>query len=139
MNAPTTISVPTADRDAQALMAQCRDRRWHLLQQFARLEIALKFRLESPPKTFGAKMRSWIKLTPANKRFERLITARNLVAHGLVSCIRVDDMTYALWEVAEGTSELDCAKFDKPALKAWADDLDSLLEQAMVAGPHPKY
>lgn len=133
MNAPTTIPARPVDRDAQSLIAQCRERRWTLLQQFAKLEIALKHRLEKPPKTFGAKLRAWIKLDPSLKRFERLITARNLMAHAFMSCVRVDAVTYVQWEIADDVNELNCAKFDKPAFKSWADELDFLLKQAIAA------
>ena len=133
MNAPTPVPTRSVESDAQSLMAQCRGRRWNLLQHYARLEIALKHRLENPPMTFGAKVRAWIKIDPAAKCFERLINARNLAAHALVSPVRIDGTPYAQWEVADGVSELNCAKFDKSALKVWADDLDALLKQAITA------
>lgn len=132
MNAPASIPTRSVESEAQSLMSLCRERRWHLLQQFARLEIALRQRLDNPPKTFGAKMRAWIKLDPTAKGFERLIDARNLVAHALINHVRIDTTTCVLWEVAEGTGELHSAKFDKPALKAWADELDALLKQAIA-------
>ena len=131
MNAHSADLVPH-DADARSLMDQCRNRRWYLLQQFARLEIALKQRLENPPKTFGLKIRAWIKIDDTAKPFVPLIAARNLVAHASVQCVRAKSITYALWEVAEGTDDLNCAKFDKPALKVWADKLDDLLDQAVA-------
>jgi hypothetical protein len=133
MNAPTTISTTSVDRDAQSLMSMCRERRWNLLQQFACLEIALKHRLDNPPKTFGAKMRAWIRLNPTAKSLERLISARNLIAHAFVSCVRVNSIAYVQWEIADGTNELNCAKFDKQTLKTWTDELDRLVKKAIAA------
>lgn len=132
MNAPTQLPVRSIESEVQSLMAVCEARRWDLLQRYARLEIALKQRLENPPKTFGAKVRAWIKFDPSAKRFERLIHARNLAAHAFVSGVRIDGNAYVQWEIADGTNELNCAKFDKPALKAWADELVALLKLAIA-------
>lgn len=132
MNAQTPIPAASAESAAQSLIALCKMRRWNLLQQYARLEIALRHKLENPPKTFGAKVRAWIKLDPTAKRFECLITARNLAAHALIRSVRIDDITFVVWEIADGANELNCAKFDKPALKAWTNDLDCLLEEAIA-------
>lgn len=96
------------------------------------MEIALKHKLENPPKTFGAKMRAWIKTDPCAKRFERLIAVRNLIAHAAVQCVRVDPITYALWEVADGTAELNCAQFDKKSLNKWAREICMILDEAIV-------
>ena len=128
MNAPSNI----VDRETQTLMSRCQDKQWKLLQQFACLEIALKRRLDDPPKTFGAKMRAWIKQDPSVKKFERLITARNLLAHAAIHCVRLGPVTYALWEVAEDTSDLNCAKFDEKALTKWTLELARLLDDAIA-------
>ena len=132
MNAPTNISVPNSDSDAQSLTGLCRDRRWNLLQQFARLEIALKNKLENPPKTFGAKVRAWIRLDPAAKRFEELIAVRNLVAHAAINCVRIEATTFALWEIADSIGALNCAKFDKPSLTSWSRRISGLLDEAIA-------
>lgn len=133
MNAPTNIAVTDADRDAQALLARCRDRRWKLLQQFGCLEIKLQRGLADPPKTFGSKIRAWIKEDATAKQFERLIPARNLIAHAFVQCVRADGVTYALWEIADGISDINCRKLDEAALNEWADDLLGLIQQAVAA------
>jgi len=131
MNAPVSVPSCKVDSDIRSLLDQCRDQRWKLLQRFARLEIALKHKSENPPKTFGAKMRAWIKTDPCAKRFERLIAVRNLIAHATVQCVRVDSITYALWEVADGTAELNCAQFDKKSLNKWAREICMILDEAM--------
>lgn len=133
MNVPTAIPARTVDSAAQSLMTVCRNRRWDLLQQFARLEIALKQKLEAPPKMFGSKVRAWIELDPTAKRFERLIDARNLVAHAAVDVVQFNSNTFALWVVADGTSELNCTWFDKAGFKTWVGELERLLEQAADA------
>ncbi len=137
MNAPPNISVTIADREAQALTARCREKRWRLLQQFGCLEIALKRRLKNPPKTFGSKIRAWIKEDPSAKQFERLIPARNLLAHAFVQCVQSDGVMYALWEIADDPGDLNCAKFDNDALTEWTNELLQLLEAAIAsAGVH---
>lgn len=130
MNAPANI--PTADSAAQSLLARCKDKQWKLLQQFAHLEIALQRHLPDPPRTFGAKIRAWIKQDNANKPYERLIPARNLLAHATIHCVRSGPVTYALWEVADGTSDLNCAKFDDEALTKWTKELACLLDEAIA-------
>lgn len=130
MKAPT--NTPSADSAAQSLLGRCKDKQWKLLQQFACLEIALQRHLPDPPKTFGAKIRAWIKQDNATKHYERLIPARNLVAHAVIHCVRSGSVTYALWEVADGTSDLNCAKFDDKALTKWTKDLACLLDEAIA-------
>jgi len=132
MNAPANIPATTPDREAQALLARCKEKRWKLLQQFACLEIALKRRLPDPPKTFGAKIRAWIKQDASAKPYERLITARNLLAHAAIHCVQSESVTYALWEVADGTSDLNCAKFDEESLTKWTQELNRLLVEAIA-------
>lgn len=130
MNAPANIAA--ADTAAQSLLARCKDKQWKLLQQFACLEIALQRHLPDPPKTFGAKIHAWIKEDNADKTYERLIPARNLLAHAAIHCVRSGSLTYALWEVADSTSDLNCAKFDDEALTMWTKDLARLLDEAIA-------
>lgn len=136
MNAPANIVAKKTDPDAQSLLARCQDKRWRLLQQFASLEIILHRRLDNPPRTFGAKLRAWIKLDPVAKKFERLISARNLLAHAAIHCVQVESVTYALWEIADGTNDLNCAKFDGDGLTEWNNEIGALLDEAM-AGATP--
>ena len=133
MNAPAKIIGDDARREAQALLARCKEERWKLLQQFARLEIKLQRGLPKPPKTFGSKVRAWIKEDPTAKRFESLIPARNLVAHAFIQCIEFKGVTSALWEIADGTGDLNCKKLDDVALNDWARQLLSLIDEAIVA------
>ena len=86
-----------------------------------------------PPKTFGSKVRAWIKEDPTAKRFESLIPARNLVAHAFIQCIEFKGVTSALWEIADGTGDLNCKKLDDVALNDWARQLLSLIDEAIVA------
>ncbi len=132
MNAPANIVSPAPKRSEQALLDRCRDKQWKLLQSFARLEIALQRQLPDPPKTFGAKMRAWIKEDAANKKYERLIPARNLLAHAAIHCVRSGPDTFALWEVADATNDLNCAKFDDEALTAWTKQMSELLNDAIA-------
>ena len=133
MNAPAKIPTAIPEREAQALLARCKEARWRLLQKFGSLEIALKRRLNNPPKTFGSKMRAWMKEDPSAKQFERLIPARNLLAHALVQCVPSDGAMYALWEIADNLGELNCAKFDDDALTEWANELLGRIGEAITS------
>jgi hypothetical protein len=119
----------------QSIAAQCRDKRWRLLQLFAEAEILMARRVPAPvPTTFGAKLRALPKSMAVADEWKSLAVDRNLLAHALVDIVETKREWVAQWRVADTQAGgTNASIMNENELKAWEKRVSATLDDFIKA------